>query len=162
MGIIIGLLGFLVAATGCSLLQEQGPEMTYWEPELSPDGETLAYEDPIDGDLELFTLNLRTKEIRRLTRSDGPDWSPSWSPDGLRLAFASSREENADIYVVDLQTLSTFRLTTDEADDINPSWGVDNRIYFNSNRSDVWEIYTIDPNGGNLVKITQVTPAAQD
>jgi TolB protein len=142
--------------TGCTFLGDRGPEFTNWEPVLSPDGKTLAYESPVNGSLELFTRDLATSEERRLTRNGVEDWSPSWAPEGSRLVFASSRDDNADVYLLDLETLEDVRLTTHEDDDINPSWGVDGRIYFNSNRSGAWEIYSIDPAGGNLLKITEV------
>jgi Tol biopolymer transport system component len=150
---ILGLCGVACIA-GCSFLGDQGPKFTYWEPELSPDGRTLVYESIAGETLELYALDLATDEERRLTENDVEDWSPSWSPQGDRVAFASSRDKNVDIFVLSLDTLDASRLTTHEGDDINPSWGVDGRIYFNSNRSDVWEVYAIDPDGSNLTRIT--------
>jgi len=149
--------GLLAVGTlmGCSYFGDRGPEFTNWEPELSPDGTTLVYESYTDGTLELYTRDLATGEEHRLTQNELEDWSPSWSPDGERIAFASLREKNNDIYILVLETGETRRLTTHESDDINPSWAVDGRIYFNSNRSDVWEIYAIDPDGSNLSKITE-------
>lgn len=152
---IIAALAIVAAIGGCAFLGGNGPEFTNWEPQLSPDGTTLAYESPVDGKLELFTRNLETGEEHRLTTNDVDDWSPGWSPDGSRIVFASSRDKNVDIYVLDLATLAVTRVTTDEKEDINPSWGIDGRIYFNSNRSGLWEIYSIDPDGNNLVKITE-------
>lgn len=147
--IVAGALG------GCSFFGDSGPEFTNWEPELSPDGTTLVYESYVNETLELFTRNLESGQERRLTENEVEDWSPSWSPEGDRIAFTSLRDENNDIYVLVLETGEAHRLTTHEKDDINPSWGIDGRIYFNSNRSEAWEIYAIDPNGSNLVKITE-------
>jgi len=153
---IIVIIAALVATIGgCSFLGGNGPEFTNWEPQLSPDGEKLAYESPVDGSLELFTHDLQTGEEHRLTKNDVDDWSPNWSPDGTRIVFASNRDKNADIYILDLATLAVSRVTTDEKEDINPTWGIDGRIYFNSNRTGVWEIYSIDPDGENLVKVTE-------
>lgn len=149
---VLGLCG-IASVVGCSFLGDQGPEFTYWEPALSPDGGTLIYESMSGETLELYALDLATGEERRLTENDVEDWSPSWSPQGDRITFASNRDKNVDIFVLSVETLETHRLTTHEADDINPCWGVDGRIYFNSNRSDVWEIYAIDPDGLNLTKI---------
>ncbi len=144
--------------TGCSYFGSQGPAFTNWEPALSPDGTRLAFESEVDGSLELFTLELASGTQTQLTTNDTEDWSPTWSPDASQIAFASTRDKNADIYVLTLDTQVTTRLTTHEADDINPEWGEDNKIYFNSNRSDVWEIYVINPDGTGLTKITD-TPA---
>lgn len=156
---VVGLLPF-VLVSGCTFFGGDEPDYTHWEPALSPDGRTLAYESPIDDNLELFARNLETEEVRRLTHNEFPDWSPTWSPAGDRITFSSSRDDNVDIYVLDLDDLAAERLTTHEGDDINPDWGIDGRIYFNSNRSGAWEIYAIDPIDKTLVKITQVAEPA--
>ncbi len=148
--VLVGLI------SGCWFFGGDEPDYTYWEPALSPDGRSLVYESPTDDSLELFLRDLETGAERQLTRNEDPDWSPTWSPDGDRIAFASSRNENVDIYVLNLADLSVERMTTHEKDDINPDWGIDGRVYFNSNRSDAWEIYAIDPDDRTLVKITQV------
>jgi len=160
-GLLVGAL--LVAATlaGCSFLGGgDAPPFTNWEPELSPDGRRLVYESADDGSLDLYTLELETEVVERLTENDVDDWSPSWSADGTQIAFASNRDKNVDIYILVVETREARRLTTDEGDDINPSWANDGRIYFNSNRTGMWEIFAIDPDGENLTKLTD-TPAAE-
>ena len=155
-GAVLGALLLLVS--GCGFFGGQQERYTYWEPELSPDGRYLVYESDDDGNLNLYIRDLETEETRKITSKEDPDWSPTWSPDGRFIAFASVQEENVDIYTVNVETLEILRLTSHEGDDINPSWGVDGNIYFNSNRSDNWEIYAIQPNGSDLRKLTQVEP----
>lgn len=142
--------------SGCSLLGGDDTDYTYWEPDLSPDGRFVAYESVSDLSLEIFTRELETGTIRRLTNNDVPDWGPTWSPDGTRIAFASSRDNNVDIYMLDIEMLVVERLTTHEKSDINADWGIDGLIYFNSDRSDSWDIYTIDPDEKRLTKLTGV------
>jgi TolB protein len=122
---------------------------------MSPDGTRLAYESVVGDDFELFLRDLTSGAVRQLTDNDDDDWSPSWSSDGTHIAFTSNRGKNVDIYVLDLETSDTVRLTVDNGDDVYPFWGIDDRIYFNSNRSEVWEIYSISPDGAGLVKITE-------
>lgn len=151
---LVGLA--LLVAAGRGFFSTSEPEYTYWEPSLSPNGNMLVYESSAESSLELFTLDLGTHVETQLTNNEFADWSPAWSPDGNRIAFASSRDENVDIYVLDLGSLEILRLTTHEGDDINPNWGVDGDIYFNSNRSDTWEAYAIDPDSLVLRKLTSV------
>jgi len=151
---MLSLSAVALILAGCSFLGGNDPEFTYWEPDLSPDGRTLVYESVSGKTLDLFARDLETGEERRLTENDVEDWSPSWSPEGDQLAFASSRDDNVDIYTLQVDTRETKRVTTHEGDDINPSWGVDGRIYFNSNRTDSWEIYVIDPDGSDLTQLT--------
>jgi TolB protein len=148
----------LAAVSGCAYLGKQEPPLTNWEPALSPDGSRLAFESLVDKHLELFVRDLASGSTERLTENKDEDWGPAWSPDGRRIAFGSSRGQNNDIYVLDLGTRDATRVTTDPSDDINPSWGSDGRIYFNSNRSGVWEIYVVEPDGTGLTKLTE-TPA---
>ncbi len=154
VGLLVGLC--LLPIAGCDFFGGAETDYTYWEPALSPDGHMIVYESTAESSLELFTLDLETNTERQLTINEYADWSPWWSPDGDRIAFASSRNENVDIYVLNLASLEVFRLTTHEADDINPSWGIDGAIYFNSNRSDTWEAYTIDPDSLVLRKLTSL------
>ena len=151
---LIALL--LVAVIRGGFFDSNEPEYTYWEPSLSPDATMLVYESTAELSLELFTLDLSTQVETQLTNNEDADWSPAWSPDSRRIAFASSRDGNVDIYVLDLSSLETIRLTTHELDDINPSWGVDGDIYFNSNRSEAWEAYAIDPDTFTLRKLTSL------
>jgi len=156
--IVLSVVGLAFAGlvSGCWFFGSSELEYTHWEPALSPDGGTLAYESPAEESLELYLRDLASGETRRLTEDEYPDWSPSWSPAGDRIAFTSSRDDNVDIYVLNVSDSVVERMTTDEREDINPHWGADGRIYFNSNRSGAWEIYAIDPIEKNLVKITQV------
>jgi len=148
--ILVGLV------SGCTFFGGDEPDYTHWEPALSPDGRAIAYESATEDSLELFIRDLEGGEARRLTQDEHPNWSPTWAPTGDHIAFSSSRDDNVDIYVLDVEDLSVERLTTHEDDDINPDWGIDGLIYFNSNRSGAWEIYSIDPIEGSLRKITQV------
>ena len=145
---------------GCTFLQQKGPELTNWEPVLSPDGATIAFESPGEKGFELFTRDLGTGATTQLTSNEVDDWSPSWSPLGDKLVFSSNREKNVDLYVIELGALEVSRLTTHEGDDVNACWGTNGRILFNSNRSGVWEIYMIDPDGTNLVKITETAESS--
>jgi len=159
--IAVAALGVVAGLAGCSLLNNQGPPLTNWEPELSPDGSKLVYESPVESKLEIFVRDLASGDLQQLTTNEHDDWSPSWAPTSDRIAFASNRDENNDIYVVDVASGEITRLTTHDGDDINPSWGGNDRIYFNSNRSDAWEIYAMDPDGSNLERITTMETVTQ-
>jgi len=162
-GRIVAIAGVLIlgvlAVSGCGFFGSQ-ETYTYWEPALSPDQTTLVYESEGESSLELYTRDLSTDAERQLTTNDYPDWSPDWSPDGSRIVFASSRDENVDLYVLTVVSGEIVRITTHEADDINPYWGGDDLIYFNSNRTESWEIYTVDPESLTLTRLTSLDAPA--
>jgi len=151
------VLVVLLGISGCSLLQRNELELTNWEPDLSPDGESIAFASPGEKGFQIYTRWLYSDEEMQLTNNEDNDWAPSWSPQGDRIVFCSDRDKNVDLYIIDVNTLQTVRLTTHENDDVNPLWATENTILFNSNRSGVWEIYTIDPDGYSLVKVTETS-----
>jgi TolB protein len=52
------------------------------------------------GNTEIFSMDLRTREARQLTRNADIDVSPSYSPDGSRIVFQSDRSGSPQIYVM--------------------------------------------------------------
>ncbi len=160
--ILVGViaLALFTLIGGCTFLQQKGPELTNWEPALSPDGRMIAFESPGGKGFEIFVRDLETGTATQLTSNEVDDWSPSWSPQGDRLVFSSNREKNVDLYAIALETMKVSRLTTHEGDDVNPYWGANGKILFNSNRSGVWEIYMVDPEGTNLIKITETAESS--
>ena len=78
------------------------------DPQVSPDGETVAFVLPTrSGDktvTNVWAVSSAGGEPRRLTAGPGSDTAPRWSPDGKTLAFLSDRaKDRADVYVDDWQ-----------------------------------------------------------
>jgi probable HAF family extracellular repeat protein len=107
----------------------------------SPDGRRIAFtcewsvysegddgRPSIEGSYgDLFTIDVRTKGVRRLTKTPGTyEYDPSWAPDGRRIAFG-----NGGIFVLDLRTGRAHRLSTGFA----PDWSADGKsiVYATTN-----------------------------
>jgi TolB protein len=72
-------------------------------PSWSPDGTTLALTlSRKDGDVDVYTLNLSTQVLTRMTFDPGIDTEPSWSLDGRKLYFNSDRAGGPQIYEIDV------------------------------------------------------------
>ncbi len=68
-------------------------------PSLSPDGSRLALQRTIDGNIDIWQLELNRGVLSQLIVSDAAtDVNPIWSPDGRRIAFGSSRQGPVDLY----------------------------------------------------------------
>lgn len=68
------------------------------EPELSPDGQWLAFR--ADGDL--FVASVATGKARLLRGTVAHERSPIWLPDGRGIAFASNASGNFDVFTIDV------------------------------------------------------------
>ncbi|UTW56693.1 DPP IV N-terminal domain-containing protein [Kordiimonas sp. SCSIO 12610] len=70
----------------------------------------------------IYHVDIRTKKIRNIIKSNGNDFVPSLSPDGHKLAFASNRSGEAAIYIHDLISGETKRLTKPGTAASHPIW----------------------------------------
>lgn len=75
----------------------------------------------VDGNADIYTMNLSGGEVRRLTTEASYEASPSWSPDGNRIAFVSDRGGRSSLYVMELDG-SGVRMVADSAFTIGTDW----------------------------------------
>ena len=68
-------------------------------PSFSPDGRSLVLTlGGADGNLDIYTLDLNSKQRRRLTTHRAIDTEGSWSPDGRYIYFTSDRQGGPQVY----------------------------------------------------------------
>ncbi len=90
--------------------------------------------------------------------------SASFSPDGTKLAYTYFDREfrtwkrhmggrNQDIWTLDLEAMQSRRLTDWQGGDNFPMWHGD-KIYFTSDREHTLNLFSIDPESGETVKLT--------
>lgn len=71
-------------------------------PVYSPDGRMLALAlSQGEGNLDIFTLDLSTQVLRRITENASIDTDPDWSKDGRWLYFTSDRGGSPQVYRVE-------------------------------------------------------------
>lgn len=73
-------------------------------PSWSPDGKSIVYASNLDGDFDIYRMDLLTGDSEKLTDNSEPDYRPSYSPDGKHILFCT-RIDN--VWQVRLLTLST-------------------------------------------------------
>ena len=72
-------------------------------PSWSPDGKTLALTlSRKDGDVDVYTLDLNSQVLTRMTFDPGIDTEPAWSSDGRKLYFNADRAGAPQIYEIDV------------------------------------------------------------
>jgi serine/threonine protein kinase len=68
-------------------------------PELSLDGRRLVVERTVQGNRDIWWMDLVHGSLNRLTDDPALDGDPIWSPDGTKVAFNSTRKGPSDIYL---------------------------------------------------------------
>jgi Tol biopolymer transport system component len=69
-------------------------------PAWSPDSTTIAFVGRVDGNDDIYLLELASGGITRLTDDGAIDSMPAWSPDGKHIVFISDREGPYDLWVM--------------------------------------------------------------
>ena len=68
-------------------------------PELSPDGRQVAVSRTVQGNPDIWLMDLIRGGMTRFTFDPASDLSSIWSPDGMRIAFGSNRKGSFNLYV---------------------------------------------------------------
>ena len=136
-------------------------------PSWSPDGTRIAFSSFrwAVGNSEIYAMDPDGNNLKNLTRHKWHDVTPSWSPDGRKIAFHSQHIFDPDvryyIYVITAEGEELEKLT-EEGSNRFPAYSPDGeKIAYVSHRNGDSNIYLMDTDGMNAVKLTN-TPRGVD
>ncbi|HZQ71010.1 MAG TPA: CehA/McbA family metallohydrolase [Terriglobales bacterium] len=126
-----------------------------YQPDCSHDGHWVVYASYLKDAVELWALNMHTRQTRQLTANGAVNLEPRFSPDGKRLAFVSSSYKgHFHIFTADFDNgeLSHVERLTGETrstlpryyysafdHEISPAWSPDgSEIVYVSNRGHIY------------------------
>ncbi|EJF87750.1 protein tolB [Bartonella rattimassiliensis 15908] len=75
-----------------------------------------------DGSANLYTMDLRTRMMTRLTTTSAIDTSASYSPDGKQIVFSSDRSGKPQIYKMNADGSDIQRISSNEGSYSTPIW----------------------------------------
>jgi TolB protein len=106
------------------------------------------------GHKEIWSMDYDGANQKQLTHLGTIALSPRVSPDGSRVAFSGDRGGfQLMMYSLDLGRMVTF--PSFGGTNISPAWSPDGtKLIFSSSRNGDPELYTVDPSGTNLRRIT--------
>ncbi|MEO6528078.1 MAG: biopolymer transporter TolR [Gemmatimonadaceae bacterium] len=100
----------------------------------------------------VYTLPASGGTPTRITQN-GPSYLHGWSPDGRTLVFTGIRDSATDIYAIPSRGGEERRLTREAMND-GSEYGPDGRIYFNSTRSGLMQLWRMNSDGGAPKQLT--------
>jgi TolB protein len=92
-------------------------------PDWSPDGTLIAFTGRDSRNrFDIFTVDVASSHIDRVTQDQGNNEDPSWSPDGQYLVFTSDRGGDSRLYIATADGNFQSLLTREGGGYTNPAW----------------------------------------
>ncbi|QQR39720.1 Tol-Pal system beta propeller repeat protein TolB [Devosia rhizoryzae] len=146
-----------------AIMDQDGANMSYLTdgssmaltPRFSPRGDLLTYMNFVDGNPQVYLLQLATGAQQRLANVGAMTFAPRFSADGGTVAFSVEQGGSTNIYAVSTGGGQPMQLTSGAAIDTGPSYSPDSsRIVFESDRGGSPQIYMMGAGGGNAQRIS--------
>jgi Tol biopolymer transport system component len=114
------------------------------QPVYSRDGRHVMFTSTRTGNLDLWRIDLDTKQVRQLTDDAAQDWDPGYSPDGTQIVWSSDRGGHLEIWTANADGSGARQLSRDGVDAENPTFTADGEwvVYWSANpdKLGVWKI----------------------
>jgi len=139
-----------------------------FNPTWSPDGKRIAFSAQVGGLTDLFTYDLDSGQLERLTNDPYADLEPAWSPDGSQIAFVTDRFTTSleklsygdyQLAVIDARPGGQIRQLPHlpKAKHINPQWSPDGRsLYFLGDPGGITNVFRLSLASGGITQVTNV------
>jgi len=168
---------YTMAADGTDVKQITftDPPTLHSGPKYSPDGKKILFamkrpEDVAAKTQDLWIMNVDGSAQTQLTFGYNNNESRTWSPDGQRIAFSAVIDGTNQIFVMNSDGTGIQQVTHNPGTtppysaggifptvrgDVTPAWSPDgSRLAFASDRDGNFEIYTMNPDGSQVVRLT--------
>lgn len=134
------------------------------DPDVSPDGSTLAAVTVADGTQNLVLYNIEEERLTYITGNKHGEqvYAPKWSPDGEAIIFATSSDFNRHIVEYSIESQEYSIIAGGVAFDArDPAYSYDGvYVYYASNETGIFNIYRYNRVNEQKERITNVLGGA--
>lgn len=130
---------------------------------LSPDNKKIAisHSEPGGWQSKIYILPITGSENPTLVTPNAPSFLHGWSPDGKELSYCAFREDDStkkfsvDVFTINVDGGVERRLTKNACFNDGPEYQPDgNKIWFNSTRTGLMQIWKMERDGKNQTQVT--------
>lgn len=150
----------MINSDGTGLVQLTDMAASNYYPIFTPDSSSILFASNRAGpNFDFFILNFTEREVFQVTTNVGNVISPDFSPDGRFIVFANRVGDGPTaIWMVNADGLNPRLIYTGSGDIVSVSWSPDGEMIayaMNTGVPQEYEIFTMDINGRNHLKISQ-------
>ncbi|MCX2449948.1 basic secretory protein-like protein [Pedobacter sp. PLR] len=150
----INQLMIIDVASGKTILRApMGDVAQFGNLSWAANGDDIAFSGMVEGQSDIFSYNLKTKQVTQITNDSYSDYAPNYAADGKKIVFSSDRASmshqsnnavhplNLSIYDIDHKMISNIPVFPG-ANNLNAQFSGDSKkIYFLSNRDGFRNLY---------------------
>jgi hypothetical protein len=127
-------------------------------PSLSPDGRTVLFTGLVNGQPDLFAIDVETEAIKNLTNNTLYEKTPNWSADGKSIFYTSRIRSRDQIMRMNAANPNQVeQLTFTEYDSTSPYYDqATDSVYYAADRNGVYNLYRLDLKTGDKIQYTDV------
>jgi TolB protein len=145
----------IMNADGSGRKQLTDFDATSFYASLSPDGK-MIYFSRKGASFDIYSMNIRGKEVRRLVAGIGSLYAPERSPQDDRIVFTNQTGGEQQIWVARLDGKNPHALTQGP-EDIDPTYSPNGlSIAFVSARTGQRQLYVMERDGSNVRQLTNL------
>jgi Tol biopolymer transport system component len=126
-------------------------------PTLAPISLTgqIAFERSVDGNADIYLMNLDRTGLVRLTDDPSRDTAPSWSADGRRIVFTRGSEGAGDVFIVNADGTGEARLTDSPEGEGDAAFSPDGSeiVFLRFVDPTYFDIFVMDSDGSNQRRV---------
>ncbi len=146
---------YVVNVDGTNEINLTNTPFNDYMPEPSPDGKKVAFVSDRDGNDEIYVMDADGSNVVRLTDSPGQDLRPHWSPDGSEILFVSERSGIPLVYIMPATGGEARQVGRIDQRVVSPAWAFNGKKILYSGEDGInWDIYIMDRDGRNLIRLT--------
>ena len=137
------------------------PQILGWDPTWSPDGKQILFASDRSGSVQLFTINVNGKNLKRITDLPAIRGRSDWSSDGRYIVTYSGPSWNREVYIMNADGSEVRQLTPTGGNSQGPSfspdggWVVFTAYFDHYGDENGCEIYVIRVDGSDLRRLTE-------
>ncbi len=149
-----------------NLDEEEETRLTYGlranNPNVSHDGKNIVFTFQYDGTTNIGIVDIDGQNFKKLTtfKQGEQVLNPKFSPKDDYVVFGYNKRNNRDIAKVNVDGSGFELLISTYSDERNPTFGTDGKLYYSSNASNIFNIYSFDLKSKVRTQLTNVTGGA--
>ena len=127
-------------------------------PAISPNGKTVIVTAILDGQPDLFSVDVETGEHTRITNDQLFEKTPMWTPDGKWIFYTTRINSRDQVMRMNASNFKQVEQLTDaDYNATSPYFdSATNRVFYAADRNGVYNLYALDLTTGDKTQYTDV------